>query len=173
MKILYLKGNNQESDKLESFLRGDGNEVVSSAEKVSFGFVSELKPDIIVSYNHRFILKNDVIAVPKLGVINLHISYLPWNKGADPNFWSHVEGTPKGVTVHYINAGIDTGDIIAQKQVVFSAQDTLSTSYAKLHKEIQDLFYGIWPDIKNGKNGRTKQEGEGTSHLVKDRAPFD
>lgn len=46
--------------------------------------------------------------------MNLHISYLPWNKGADPNFWSCIDGTPAGVTLHHIDAGVDTGDIIAQ-----------------------------------------------------------
>lgn len=173
MKILYLKSNNQESDKLEAYLRGDGNEVISHMEKITPDIVLKLMPDIIVSYNYRFILKSDVISIPKMGVINLHVSYLPWNRGADPNFWSHVEGTPKGVTVHYIDPGIDTGDIITQKKVIFSEKDTLSTSYAKLHKEIQDLFYGVWPDIKKGKNSRIKQSGEGTAHWVKDRAEFD
>ena len=50
--------------------------------------------------------------------INLHISYLPWNRGADPNLWSAV-GMPKGVTIHYINDGFDTGDILFQKAILF------------------------------------------------------
>ncbi|MBU4348538.1 formyl transferase [Patescibacteria group bacterium] len=173
MKILYLKGNNQESDKLEEFLSKDNNEVVSCAEKISYDFALQIKPDIIISYNYYFILKNDIISIPKLGIINLHISFLPWNKGADPNFWSHVEGTPKGVTIHYINEGVDTGDIVAQKKVVFSNNDTLSTSYVKLHKEIQNLFCEIWQKIKSGKNDRKKQVGEGTSHLMKNRIAFE
>ncbi|MCL0081308.1 hypothetical protein M1N64_03665 [Peptococcaceae bacterium] len=42
--------------------------------------------------------------------INLHISFLPWNRGADPNFWSFIENAPVGVSIHYLDEGIDTGD---------------------------------------------------------------
>ena len=173
MKILYLKSNNQESEKLERFLMNDGNNIVSISEKFDFDRLSKINPDIIISYNYRFILKKDIISFPEWGVINLHISYLPWNRGADPNFWSNVEGTPKGVTIHYIDVGVDTGDIIAQKIVVFSDNDTLSTSYAKLHEEIQNLFYKIWPEIKAGKNNRQVQTGKGSQHLIKDRSDFE
>jgi methionyl-tRNA formyltransferase len=118
-------------------------------------------------------LKNDIISIPKLGVINLHISFLPWNKGSDPNFWSHVEGTLKGVTIHYIDEGVDTGDIIAQTEVIFSNEDTLSSSYTKLHKEIQDLFYETWFKIKKGGVVRKKQVGKGTIHRKVDKLAYD
>jgi len=173
MKILYLKSDNQESEKLEKFLLDGGDEVVSFSAKVDFGTVFKIKPDILVSYNYGYILKNDIISIPKLGSINLHVSFLPWNKGADPNFWSHIEGTPKGVSIHYIDEGVDTGDIIAQKKVVFSENDTLRTSYVKLHKEMQDLFYATWPKITSGKNSRKKQNGSGTLHRDADRPVYD
>ena len=52
-------------------------------------------------------------------MINLHISYLPYNKGAHPNFWSWVKNTPKGVSIHLISEKIDAGDIIFQKKLIF------------------------------------------------------
>ncbi|MFN6960931.1 MAG: formyltransferase family protein, partial [Rhodocyclaceae bacterium] len=94
---------------------------------------------------------------------------LPWNRGADPNLWSFIEDTPKGVTIHYLDEGIDTGDIVVQKQATFSENDTLRTSYDKLQKEIQQLFRDNWASIRQGKCGRKKQEGKGTFHLLKDR----
>ena len=56
----------------------------------------------------------------KNNIINLHISYLPYNRGAHPNFWSFVENTPSGVSIHQVDSGIDTGKIVIQKQINFN-----------------------------------------------------
>lgn len=45
------------------------------------------------------------------------MSYLPYNKGTHPNYWSFIENTPKGVMIHEIDKGIDTGNIIVQKKI--------------------------------------------------------
>ena len=67
--------------------------------------------------------------------VNLHVSYLPWNRGADPNFWSIVEGTPKGITIHKMNYALDKGDIIIQQPIQeFPDTETLETSYNHLHQ---------------------------------------
>jgi len=172
MRILLLGSDNSECEELRRYLFSCGEEVIFIAEKITSEKVREINPDIIISYNYRHILKEDVFLMPILGTINLHISYLPWNRGADPNFWSHLEGTPKGVTIHYINAGIDTGDIIGQELVEFSEKDTLKSSYEKLHIAIRELFKKLWPKIKSGQAPRRKQRGKGTFHLVKDKEPF-
>ena len=101
--------------------------------------------------------------------INLHISYLPWNRGADPDLWSVVDNTPKGVSIHYLDEGVDTGDIIVQKEVACLPEDTLSGYYNRLHREICSLFSQHWPAIKVGKAPRIKQIGEGSYHLSVDR----
>jgi len=126
-------------------------------------------PDCIVSYGYRHIIKNDVLLRYTVRAINLHISYLPWNRGADPNFWSFVEDTPKGVTIHYLDEGVDTGDIIVQKRVTFSESDTLRTSYDKLQEEIQALFKDNWASIRTGGCHRKRQQGKGTFHKLKDK----
>ena len=61
--------------------------------------------DFIISFGYRHIIKEDIIDKFINKIINLHISYLPYNKGADPNLWSYLENTPKGVTIHYIDKG--------------------------------------------------------------------
>ena len=59
--------------------------------------------------------------------------------------WSFLEDTPKGVTIHYIDEGIDTGDIIVQKEVFIDEdKETLKSSYEILNKEIQALFKENW-----------------------------
>ena len=81
--------------------------------------------DFIISYGYRHILKKDILDKFPNMAINLHISLLPWNRGADPNLWSFLEDSPKGVTIHYLDYGIDTGDILAQQKVDYIPEDTL------------------------------------------------
>jgi len=172
IKVLLLGGDNPDSRKLKEYLIHDKNNVMFMVGKVSLDELKRFLPDIIISYGYRFILGKEIFSFPMLGTINLHISYLPWNKGADPNFWSHIERTPKGVTIHYINEGIDTGDIIAQRIVVFFEDDTLKTSYVQLQVAIQNLFLKYWPSIKNGDSPRIKQVGKGSFHLSRDKDVF-
>lgn len=92
---------------------------------------------------------------------------LPWNRGMYPNFWSHIENTPSGVSIHYIDCGIDTGDIITQKQLSFSDSETLESSYRQLSECVENLFIENWDDIKHKTNKRTKQAHRGTFHTAK------
>lgn len=125
--------------------------------------------DFVVSYGYKLIIPQRVIDMFNNRIINLHISYLPWNKGISPNMWSFIDKTLKGVTIHYMDEGIDTGDIIVQKEVKFNDTDTLSTSYNKLRDEIEQLFMDQWEQIVSGKCNRIKQMEKGTYHSIKDR----
>lgn len=154
-----------EKSKIISGDRINGPETVKKIER--------LKPDIILSICFGYILKPEIIRVPPLGVMNLHSAYLPCNRGANPNVWSIVNATPAGVSLHYIDAGIDTGDIIAQKQVPVDWLDTAKTLYEKSEKEAFKLFQQSWPDIKSGKIERRKQVGKGSFHRLKDLERID
>ncbi|WP_286998389.1 MULTISPECIES: methionyl-tRNA formyltransferase [Comamonas] len=81
-------------------------------------WIESLKPDLIVVSSMSQLLKEDVLKIPPLGVINLHPSFLPNYRGANPDFWQYydMEMNP-GVTVHYVDVGEDTGDIIFQERV--------------------------------------------------------
>lgn len=150
------------------WLRSIGETVTQTEERIS-----ELgETSFIISYNYRHIITKDVLERFPHSAVNLHISYLPWNRGADPNFWSFVDDTPKGVTIHYLDPGIDTGDIIAQTLVPLSDTDTLASSYTKLHSAIQRLFKREWPSIKAGTCARTRQSGHGSFHLAKAKEPL-
>lgn len=125
--------------------------------------------DFLISYGYRYILKPDVLNLFPDRAINLHISYLPWNRGADPNYWSWVDDTPKGVTIHHIDSGIDTGDIIAQQQVYLPKTHTLASSYRQLQHLMETMFTLVWPYIEMGTAPRFKQVGEGSFHLSKEK----
>lgn len=105
----------------------------------------------------------------KGNVINLHISFLPWNKGSNPNFWSFVDNTPKGVTIHKISSGLDEGAIIYRREIVFDEKvETFATTYKKLNDEIVQLFMDNWNEIKKQNYIETPQELSGSYHNMKD-----
>ena len=167
-KILFL---GTSDSPVVDWLRKKGEIVFSTEEKITKDFVIKKSFNFLISYGYRFILKKEILDLFPDRAINMHISLLPSNRGADPNFWSFIEGTPKGVTIHYLDQGVDTGDIIIQKEIKFVSPDveTLLSSYNKLQKEIQNLFFQNWDSIKKQTNNRTSQEGFSTSHKVKDK----
>jgi methionyl-tRNA formyltransferase len=153
------------------WLQKKGENVFSTIDKITVDYILENDFNFLISYGYRFILRKEILDLFPNKAINMHISYLPYNRGADPNFWSFIEGTPKGVSIHYLDEGVDTGDIIVQKEVFFDSIDveTLGSSYQKLQIEIQNLFFQHWDLIKNQKCNRSTQVGIGTAHRVKDK----
>lgn len=132
--------------------------------------IDRLAPDIGVSALFGYILKPDFLALFSQGTINLHPSYLPYNRGCFPNVWSIVDGTPAGVTIHYVDEGVDTGDIIAQRPVAVLPTDTGKSLYRKLERASLSLFEETWPEIEQGRANRqpqTKSEGSfhGSAHV--------
>lgn len=167
MKVLFL---GPDDSPLLAWLHSAEEQVVSTTHRIDVAFVRACAPEFVVVYGYRHILTEDVLGVCANRVVNLHVSYLPWNRGADPNLWSFVEDTPKGVTIHYVDSGIDTGDVIAQQRMSFSDAETLRTSYDKLQVEAQTLFRINWSEIRTGTCRRQPQTATGTYHRLKDKA---
>lgn len=130
--------------------------------------------ELLLSVGFGYILKPEALRVPPRGCLNLHISYLPYGRGSNPNVWSIVENAPAGVTLHHIDSGIDTGDIVAQRRVEISWEDNGGTLYEKLMKAAYDLFVEAWPDIVEGRAVPCKQlPGAGSFHRDRDLAELD
>jgi methionyl-tRNA formyltransferase len=169
VKILFLGSN---PNPLAEWLQAQGEQVVSTAEAMNARILQETDPDLVISYNYRHLIKREILDRLKRPAVNLHISYLPWNRGADPNPWSLLENTPSGVTIHHIDEGIDTGDILFQKRVSIHDDETLAHSYLKLQNEIQALFKENWQAIRQNIAAPTRQSERGTFHTLKDRERF-
>lgn len=164
MKILFLTNNEAVSKPLVEWLQ-EANEVLIYGDPLTPEAMSSMAPEIVISYGFRHIIKQDVLSLLPDKFFNLHISMLPYNKGADPNAWSFLEDTPKGVTIHRIDAGLDTGPIAAQREVHFDEEkDTLGGTYARLQSEIQDLFKENWHAIKAGTAPMIEAVGVGSYH---------
>jgi methionyl-tRNA formyltransferase len=162
MHVLLL---GPEDSPLGPWLRARGETVTATSSLVG----PEASADFLVSYGYRYILRRPVLDRFGDRAINLHVSLLPWNRGADPNLWSFVDDTPKGVTIHHLDEGVDTGDIIAQREVLMGSDETLRTSYQKLQVALQQLFQEQWPLIREGRAPRHPQRGPGSRHLLRDK----
>lgn len=160
MKVLVLS---PYPEGLTQTLERCGDEVL--AESGLSGLATQT-PDWTVSFGHRAIL------TPLPRMINIHIGALPYNRGADPNFWSWFDNTPKGVTIHQITKGIDTGPILAQSIMTpHFIGHTLRSSYEVLMREAEALFAMSWPHIRAGKQA-IPQSGPSSYHRAKDKEPW-
>ena len=133
-------------------------------------YFKSLDADLALSVYFGYILKPEFLALFPRGVINLHPSLLPYNRGAHPAVWSIIDGTPAGATLHYIDEGIDTGDVIVQKPVEVQPFDTGESLYRKLEYASIDLLKETWSLIVSGKAPRKKQKAGGPSHRRNDLA---
>lgn len=166
MKILLL-GPAREA--FESYLRSMGDDVVQREDPLDPATLATEGWDWLVSFGYRHIIRREVLDLFPERIINLHISLLPWNRGADPNLWSFIEDTPKGVTIHLVDEGLDTGPILAQRRVDWQPGDTLATSYARLTASIESLFRELWPQLRSGGVQARPQPSGGSAHRLKDR----
>ncbi len=133
--------------------------------------IASLRPDVGVSVYFGYVLRRDFLALFPSGVVNLHPAYLPYNRGCYPNVWSIVDGTPAGVSIHYVDEGIDTGDLVAREQVEVEPIDTGESLYRKLETAALSLFQRTWPLIRAGRAPRIAQQSlgeDGTYHRRRD-----
>jgi len=115
------------------------------------------------------IVKSKIIKKAKLGFVNLHPSLLPYNRGKHPYYWSIIDDTPAGVSIHYITEGVDDGDVLCQKEIKTDITTTGASLYSQSIKEIISLFKKNYDNIvKQEIKKQKQQEGKSTFHLGKE-----
>lgn len=141
------------------------DKIFLSNESLEPKYVEEKQIDVLISYNYRYIIKQDVLESLNSRAYNLHTSLLPLNRGAHPVLWSILERTPLGVTIHKIDKGLDTGPILFQKQLLDpNEHHSLRYVYEMTNQALIELFYQNWLNIKTGKYSLEKQSGPVSSH---------
>lgn len=166
--VLFLT-NNQNTEELYQWLKEQEPLVYKVTNKLTADMVKQLEPSFVVSFNYRHLISAEVLELLPGRVINLHTSLLPFNRGSAPNFFSFYENTPKGVTIHLMDSGLDTGDILCQKELSFEEdKETFASTYDKLLEEMVRLFRENWADIREGRLAPRRQEGQGTYHRMRD-----
>jgi methionyl-tRNA formyltransferase len=106
-----------------------------------------------------------VLDAARAGVLNLHPSYLPYNRGWHTPTWAILDGTPAGASLHYMDEALDTGDVVCRKQIEIDPADTAHTLYLKLKSLEVQVFAEGWQRIRSGCRARTPQAaGQATTH---------
>ena len=138
--------------------------------------VKKLNPDLICVVAYGKILPQELLDVPKYGCVNVHGSLLPEYRGAAPIQWAVLNGDKKtGVTTMFMNAGMDTGDMILKEEVEIGDDETTGELWDRLKMIGANLLIKTVKEIENGTATRTKQPEEGTMApmLSKEMAKID
>jgi len=121
--------------------------------------IKSLAPELIVVVAYGRILPKEILDIPSKGCVNLHSSYLPDLRGAGTVPWSIIRGYKyTGVTTMCISEEVDAGDIIEQKKVEISREDTSATLSEKLAEEGAKLLVDTLNKIGKGKVNTTRQD---------------
>jgi len=146
-------------------------------DEAVFEELKALSPELIVVVAYGKILPENILNLPKYGCINGHASILPAYRGASPIQWCIVKGeTETGVTIMYMDKGMDTGDIIEIERVKIGDEETADELFERLSFVSADLTVRTIEKIENGTAKRTPQPAEGVSYapiLTKDMAQMD
>ncbi len=108
------------------------------------------------------IISGPLLEMPLKGFINTHPSLLPHNRGKHYNFWALVEGAPFGVTLHRVDSGIDTGPVVAQRELSYDWSDNGETLYKKAQAAMVELFcevYSTWRGVEIHSVAQELKEG--------------
>jgi methionyl-tRNA formyltransferase len=165
MDVVFLGTNNYGREIYDWLCDRDGVDVRALLTEVSqLDLVSTIDPDVVVAAGFTHIVPPDVLAVPDEGCLNVHPGILPDTRGFNPNVWSIVDDHPAGATVHYMDEGVDTGDIVATREVETSFADTGKDVYRRVERVCVDLFRAVWPDVEAGTVEGVTQPSEGDYH---------
>lgn len=123
--------------------------------------ILDLEPDIIITCAYGQIIPEIILNAPKYGCINVHASLLPKLRGGAPIHKAIIYGYDKtGITIMYMDKGMDTGDMISKVEVAIEDNDTTETLHNKLQKVAVPLLMDTLPSIIAGTNKREKQNND-------------
>lgn len=168
MDVIFL-GMNPAGEKVLDWLKRKEEIEVLEVIKDQEGLpkIKDLRPEIVISSGYEHIVPEEIIDIPDRGIVNLHPSYLPYNRGAHPYIWPLIDGSPAGVSIHYMNESIDEGPVIARKKVEKRPDDTAYSLRKRLMEEQVDLFFESWEKILEGESEQ-QDLGKGSYHLSDD-----
>ena len=137
--------------------------IVSNHRKYWAAMLAPLKPDIILSMIFPWVIPDDVIGLPRRAAVNVHGSLLPRGRGPNPLGWAFRNGDREfGLTVHYLDAGLDTGPMLAQAGTQLGDEDDLETLFPKLAPLLPVVLARAFERIAVGDPGDPQDESLAT-----------
>lgn len=142
-----------------------GNEIKKSK---GVNLLKSLSLDYILGIHFPYIIPTTILDIPKIGFLNLHPAYLPYNKGWHTPSWAIIDNTPYGATLHFMTEKLDEGAIVHQLKIEVEKTDTANSLYNKVLKLEKKVFFEALPNLVSLNPRKIKQVGKGTSHSKKD-----
>jgi len=125
---------------------------------ITFNFVNKIKPDLIWVTDFKYIITENIFLIAPLGAVNIHPSLLPHYRGRASINWAIINGETKfGLTAHFIDKNIDTGDIIRQKKITIKSNDYIGNILQKAYPEYYEITVEVIELFKKGKVTRIPQ----------------
>lgn len=116
-------------------------------------------PDMVVVIGYQFFLPDEFLNIPPMGVVNFHTSLLPRHCGRHPGFWAIWYGDKQsGMAVHFMDSGLDTGEIAYKSYVPVENGDTVDSLYDRIWKSDEAIVKQLLDDIENDSVPRTPQD---------------
>jgi UDP-4-amino-4-deoxy-L-arabinose formyltransferase/UDP-glucuronic acid dehydrogenase (UDP-4-keto-hexauronic acid decarboxylating) len=135
--------------------------------------IRQLAPDVIFSFYYRKIVSQQLLDLPRAGCLNLHGSLLPKYRGCAPANWAILNGeTTTGVTLHYMTREVDAGDIVCQREVAITRDDTAAILNRKLAEAARPMLDECLPLVRAGDAPRIPQDAAKASYYPR-RKPSD
>ena len=145
--------------------------------KEDYQAILDMQPDLIITAAYGQMIPQEVLDCPRLGCINVHASLLPKYRGAAPIQWSVIDGEKEtGVTIMYMEKGLDTGDMIEHVVVPIDAKETGESLHDKLAVAGGPLLLDVLAKLENGTAVRTPQNDADSCYakmLTKDLGKID
>jgi UDP-4-amino-4-deoxy-L-arabinose formyltransferase/UDP-glucuronic acid dehydrogenase (UDP-4-keto-hexauronic acid decarboxylating) len=128
--------------------------------------IRDLAPDLIFSFYYRDLVGQPILDIPRAGCLNLHGSLLPKYRGRSPINWVLARGeTETGVTLHYMTARPDDGDIVGQRRIEITRDDTARTLMDRASVASAALLDELLPMLREGRAPRTPQDSAQASYF--------
>ena len=135
--------------------------------------IREIQPDIIFCIGWPQIIKGEILKIPQYGCVGIHPTLLPERRGGAPINWCLIDGLSKsGVTLFYFSEGVDSGDIITQREYEITIKDTAGTVLSKTTDIAMELVREYYPLLEKGTAPRLHQE-ETKATYTRRRRPED
>lgn len=132
--------------------------------------IRELAPDYLLSVHHPDLIPQAILDVPVEGALNLHPALLPYNRGWHTPSWSILEGTPYGATLHWMDAGVDTGPIAMQRELPVRPAETANELYQRVLELELEVFEDAISLMAERALPANPQANGGTAHTKADLA---
>ncbi|GFK94935.1 Linear gramicidin synthase subunit A [Fundidesulfovibrio magnetotacticus] len=157
MNVLLLTGA-PPSARIRAFLEPRVDRLAETSGPLSLEALRRDGVDLMVCHGYPHIIGPEVTRGYPGRIVNLHNTFLPWGRGMMGNVWSCFEDAPQGVSLHFIDEGVDSGALIARRLVDLSLDETLETSWKILMDALEDLFIEHWEAIAGGSCHATPQD---------------